>query len=180
METSRPTGGKRQKTPFFIPRRCCWPSGHFSNVFLVSKNPLTIIDTLKENKTKISLSANNDGILKLGNDDNAPKIYIYDYPNKEQKNKSRQHWKNPLPATWDIMKNKKFKNLDDLRKHVKDMLRHKALSIRSKDTSQSSYLSPFVDVQKTLIKLGNEELKKRRMFKRGGLVFMHADVKCRH
>ena len=69
-----------------------------------------------------------------------------------------------------------FKNLDDLRKHVKDMLRHKALSIRSKDTSQSSYLSPFVDVQKTLIKLGNEELKKRRMFKRGGLVFMHADV----
>ena len=114
----------------------------------VKKNPLTIIDTLKENKTKISLSANNDGILKLGNDDNAPKIYIYDYPNKEQKNKSRQHWKNPLPATWDIMKNKKFKNLDDLRKHVKDMLRHKALSIRSKDTSQSSYLSPFVDVQK--------------------------------
>ena len=167
---------KDKKPLSLFPGVAVGPAGTSQMCSWCQKNPLTIIDTLKENKTKISLSANNDGILKLGNDDNAPKIYIYDYPNKEQKNKSRQHWKNPLPATWDIMKNKKFKNLDDLRKHVKDMLRHKALSIRSKDTSQSSYLSPFVDVQKTLIKLGNEELKKRRMFKRGGLVFMHADV----
>jgi len=61
-------------------------------------------------------------------------------------------------------------------KHVKGELRHKPPSMRSKDTNQSSYLSPFVEVQEESSRLTDEQMKGRRMFRRNGLVFMHADV----
>ena len=56
---------KDKKPLSLFPGVAVGPAGTSQMCSWCQKNPLTIIDTLKENKTKSPFSANNDGILKL-------------------------------------------------------------------------------------------------------------------
>ena len=146
------------------------PAGTSQTSSECGENPLQIIDQLKEGGVDIPLVSDGNGMLVLGADAGAPRIYIYG--GKE----ARRDSDNPLPSLGKVKKNFRFGGYDELKKHVKNELRHRPPSMRSKDTAQSSYLSPFVDVQERLGKLTDEEMKGRQMFRRNGLVFMHADV----
>ena len=146
------------------------PAGTSQTCSECGENPLQIIDRLKESGIDIPLVSDGNGMLVLGADAGAPRIYIYG--GKE----ARRDSDNPLPSLGKVKKNFRFGGYDELKKHVKNELRHRPPSMRSKDTTQSSYLSPFVDVQERLGKLTDEEMKGRQMFRRNGLVFMHADV----
>lgn len=158
------------KPLYLYPGAVVYPAYTSQTCSVCGENPLRIIDQLKESRVDIQLVSDGNGMLVLGADAGASRIYIYG--GKE----ARRDSDNPLPARGKVKKNFRFNGYDELKKHVKAELRHKPPSKRSKDTTQSSYLSPFVDVQENLRKLTDEQMKSRRMFRRNGLVFMHADV----
>ena len=151
-----------------FPGTTVYPMGTSQTCSVCGSNPLPIIKALNE---KTSLKTDENGVLRLGENDAARQIYIYDGNKKNVENKY-----NPLPAREQVKKEYQFKDTKELEKHVKNMLRHKPLSAKSKDTSQSSYLSPFVCVQQKLFSLTKAKLAEKHMFRFNGLVFMHADV----
>ena len=130
------------------------------------KNPADVIRKRKEQNEKIELVTDARGVVSLG----ADKIYIYG--GREAKKKTD----NKLPSFGKLAVNRHFADWDELSRHVKDMLRHKPPAKQSKDTGQSSYLSPFVEVQQNLRNWDIAKLHAHCMFRRNGLVFMHADV----
>ncbi len=144
------------------------PAGTSQTCSVCEENPLTLI----EDEIECPLSTDSNGILTLP--EAGEKLYIYGYTKHEKKSEKY----NSLPTTDGLLKNHSFKNKKELLKHVKKMLRHKPLSKKSKDTSQSSYLSPFVSTQKKLAQLSKTELKKQHYFRPSysDLIFMHADV----
>lgn len=158
------------KPLYLYPGAVVYPAYTSQTCSEYGENPLQLIKQLKENGVDIPLVSDRNGMLALGADAGAPRIYIYG--GKEDRRDSD----NRLPALGKVKKNFRFNGYDELKTHVKNELRHKPPSMRSKDTAQSSYLSPFVDVQERLGKLADEQLKERQMFRRNGLVFMHADV----
>ena len=129
------------------------------------KNPVEIMNDIQVGK----LTSNAKGMLWLGEGkDDA----IYIYGGRSAKKKSD----NPLPSFEELKRDYSFANQNELKSHVKGMLRHKPPSAQSKDTGQSSYLSPFVAVQEELRNWDDIKLKENKMFRRNGLVFMHADI----
>jgi len=158
------------KPLYLYPGVVVYPAGTSQTCSVCGENPLRIIDKLKERGVGVPLVSDDNGMLTLGAAAGAPRIYIYG--GKE----TRRDSDNPLPSLRGVKRGFHFNGYDELKKHVKGELRHRPPSMRSKDTTQSSYLSPFVEVQKELSRLTDEQTKSRRMFRRNGLVFMHADV----
>ncbi len=164
---------RRGKLPLY-PGTTVPPAGTSRTCSHCGENPLEII----KNQNGRPPKTDEAGVLRLKEDGRDVAIYIFGAVQKNGRPnaKRRAFHGRRLPSKADVWKFHSFKNWGEVAAHVKDMLRHRALAQSSKDTTQSTYLSPFKNAQKELAETSNAELQKRKMFRLNGLVFMHADA----